>query len=308
MSKRDEIRAALEENARYNQRVSNAEACSKNRAILEEADKDNYYKVMYGRNTGIGDFYKYQQHVYDAIVTEALNCLVNSCIDSVILKEEYNQNLSRQLCTNFVREKGAMNLLREWKSTSYLMSEISYICENNIKSILEKADKKSPATLKIKDQDKKQFFKDLDKANTDAAVTAIRSKVKNAVQEFIDANNTTKDQIKSVLDSTKKKMEKSNGKDENLKEAWAALGKRKVTDARNNRITSVFEGMVYSLSQAAMTNADAKQVFCENASLNMDRIVEHCEVMYTFLEALNTCKIIKPDEEFIKSIIVDLRG
>ena len=105
----------------------------------------------------------------------------------------------------------------------------------------------------------------------------------------------TDDELRTELVDSKKKIEK-NDKDENLKEAYASQAKRKITDIRAGKTKGVFEAMVYSVSQSAFKNEDAKKIFIENANLNMDTVVEHCEVMYTFLETLNTLKLIKIDE------------
>lgn len=279
---------------------------AKARAIAEQSDREDYYAHLYANDNAATAYSKFKQEVTDTLVAETVYCLAASCTDSMILENGYNKSLLRVLATNFVNENGSQNLLRKWKSTSYIMSELAYIIQNNIDSICEKADPKNQATLKIKDDQKKKFFKDIDKVNADSAISAIRTKVKSATAEFIDSNNAAKDQIKSILDSTKKKIEK-NDKDENLKEAYAAQAKRKITDIRAGKTKGVFEAMVYSVSESAFKNEDAKKIFIEDANLNMDAVVEHCEVMYTFLETLNTLKLIKIDESYIEKLISDLK-
>jgi len=278
----------------------------KAKAILEQSDRENYYARRYANDEAAAAYGRFKQEVTDTLVAETVYCLAASCTDSMILENGYNKDLLRVLSTNFVNENGSQNLLRKWRGTSYIMSEFAYIIQNNIDSICEKADPKNQATLKIKDDQKKKFFKDIDKVNADSAITAIRTKVKSATAEFIDSNNAAKEQIKSILDSTKKKIEK-NDKDENLKEAYAMNAKRKITDIRAGKTKGVFEAMVYSVSESAFKNEDAKKIFIENSSLNMDAVVEHCEVMYTFLETLNTLKLIKIDESYIEKLIADLK-
>lgn len=280
---------------------------AKARAIAEQSDREDYYAHLYANDNAATAYSKFKQEVTDTLVAETVYCLAASCTDSMILENGYNKSLLRVLATNFVNENGSQNLIRKWKSTSYIMSELAYIIQNNIDSICEKADPKNQATLKIKDDQKKKFFKDIDKVNADSAISAIRTKVKSATAEFIDSNNAAKDQIKSILDSTKKKIEK-NDKDENLKEAYAAQAKRKITDIRAGKTKGVFEAMVYSVSESAFKNEDAKKIFIEDANLNMDTVVEHCEVMYTFLETLNTLKLIKIDEAYIEKLISDLKN
>ena len=65
--------------------------------------------------------------------------------------------------------------------------------------------------------------------------------------------------------------------------------------------------MVYGMSRIALKNEDAQKVFVENAQLNMDKIVEHCEVMYTFLSVLDTCKIVDVNEAYIREMLDDMK-
>lgn len=301
-----EIREALAYKERAVKEAAIPSERLKAKAILEQSDREDYYARRYANDEAAAAYGRFKQEVTDTLVAETVYCLAASCTDSMILENGYNKDLLRVLSTNFVNENGSQNLLRKWRGTSYIMSEFAYIIQNNIDSICEKADPKNQATLKIRDDQKKKFFKDIDKVNADSAITAIRTKVKSATAEFIDSNNAAKEQIKSILDSTKKKIEK-NDKDENLKEAYAMNAKRKITDIRAGKTKGVFEAMVYSVSESAFKNEDAKKIFIENSSLNMDAVVEHCEVMYTFLETLNTLKLIKIDESYIEKLIADLK-
>lgn len=304
---REDIREALAYKERTAKEIAIKSQRQRNQAILEQVDRENYYNRIYSKDEAVTAYANFKKNVSDTLVAETVYCFAASCTDSLILENGYNKALLRVLATNFVNENGSHELLKKWKKTSYLMSELAYVCEQNINAICEKADPKNQATLKIKDDQKNKFFKDIDKVNADSAVSAIRTKVKNATAEFIDSNNAAKEQIKTILSSTKKKIEKNDGKDENLKEAYAADAKRKITDIRAGKTKTVFEAMVYSVSESALKNEDAKKIFVENSNLNMDKVVEHCEVMYTFLETLNTLKMVKIDEAFIEKLIKDLK-
>ena len=206
-----EIREALAYKERAVKEAAIPSERLKAKAILEQSDREDYYARRYANDEAAAAYGRFKQEVTDTLVAETVYCLAASCTDSMILENGYNKDLLRVLSTNFVNENGSQNLLRKWRGTSYIMSEFAYIIQNNIDSICEKADPKNQATLKIKDDQKKKFFKDIDKVNADSAITAIRTKVKSATAEFIDSNNAAKEQIKSILDSTKKKIEKMTG-------------------------------------------------------------------------------------------------
>ena len=127
----------------------------KTKAILEQSDRENYYARRYANDEAVAAYGRFKQEVTDTLVAETVYCLAASCTDSMILENGYNKDLLRVLSTNFVNENGSQNLLRKWRGTSYIMSEFAYIIQNNIDSICEKADPKNQATLKIKDDQKK---------------------------------------------------------------------------------------------------------------------------------------------------------
>jgi hypothetical protein len=272
---------------------------------LEESFKNDYYTRLYSEDTKYNDYEDFSKSVNEAFVTEALTCLVNSCLSEVTLKDEYNSRLSRQLVSNFVKEEGAHKLLTKFKGTSYLMSELAYICNKHTKAVLEKADPNDKDSLKINKKQKDDFYKDLDKASADKVVDSIRSRVMGSTQEFIDSNTKDKMKIKDILTNTKEKIE--NSKDKKIQEGYSNLGKEKVSDIRSKKIQNVFEAMVYSMAKTSLKNEDAKKVFVENSALNMDKLIEHCEVMYTFLTTLDTCKIIDVNESYIEEMLKDLK-
>ncbi|SRR5574343_492356 len=272
---------------------------------LEESFKNDYYTRLYSEDTKYNDYEDFSKSVNEAFVTEALTCLVNSCLSEVTLKDEYNSRLSRQLVSNFVKEEGAHKLLTKFKGTSYLMSELAYICNKHTKAVLEKADPNDKDSLKINKKQKDDFYKDLDKASADKVVDSIRSRVMGSTQEFIDSNTKDKMKIKDILTNTKEKIE--NSKNKKIQEGYSNLGKEKVSDIRSKKIQNVFEAMVYSMAKTSLKNEDAKKVFVENSALNMDKLIEHCEVMYTFLTTLDTCKIIDVNESYIEEMLKDLK-
>jgi len=281
-----------------------------NDIALEQSAENDFYKMLYSReseSTALSDFKK---SVTDALVTESIVCLVSSCIDSIILKEEYNQTLVRQLATNFVQEEGSFDLLNRFKSASYMLSELAYVINNSVTSIMEKADPKDKSSLTIDKKDKEKFFKSLDNVSADKAIDTIRNRVMNATQKFIDSNTKGKMEIKNVLANTKEKIEKSREKANGtaLAESHAFIGQRQIMDIREGKVQNVLEAMVYAVSRQALKNEEAKKIFVENASLNMDKVVEHCEVMFTFLTTLDTCKIANIDEAYIEEMLNDLKS
>lgn len=305
----DELKLLLQSEAVREKKIQMDKKKKMDDIALEKLDEQRYYERLYAPDNSLNDYYRFKQSVTEAFLTEALVCLTNSCINSVILKEEYNRKLSRQLVSNFVKEQGASKLLREFKSKSYMLSELAYVCNKHINTVLEKADPKDKDSLKINNKQKEDFYKDLDKINSDKVTDTITSRVMGSTQEFIDTNTKEKMKIKDILTSTKEKIEKSKNKKnaDKLQEGYSALGKQQISAIRENKTQNIFEAMVYSLAKTALANEDAKKVFVENAAINMDKVIEHCEVMYTFLTTLDTCKIIDINENYILEMLKDMK-
>ena len=80
-----------------------------------------YYEYLYETDDTNEEYTWFRQAVTEAVVTDALVCLTNSCINDALLKEDYNRKLSRQLVSNFVKEHGASKLIREFRGKSYML-------------------------------------------------------------------------------------------------------------------------------------------------------------------------------------------
>ena len=305
----DELQLMFHSDAVREKKIELAQKRKEADISLEESERKRYYEYLYETDDTNEEYTRFRQAVTEAFVTEALVCLTNSCINEVLLKEEYNRKLSRQLVSNFVKEQGASKLIREFRGKSYMLSELAYVCDKHIKAVLEKADPKDKDSLKINKKQKEDFYNDLDKINADKVTDTITNRVMDSTQEFIDSNTKDKMKIKNILTSTKEKIDKVKDKKNaaKLQEGYTDIGKERISDIRETKTQNVFEAMVYSLAKTALKNEDAKKVFVENAALNMDKIVEHCEVMYTFLTTLDTCKIIDVNESYIMEMLEDMK-
>ena len=289
-------------------------------AVSEAADKAAIWDKLSSRNRNDFSYIDFKKKVTDAYVVEGLTALVDNCLSPTLLREDYHQKLVRQLVTNFVNEEGSAKLLNKFKSTSYVMSEMAYIIETTIQSILEKAKQDESKSFKLDKEDKEKFYTKLEKVDVDDAVTKITDRVRTQQQEFVNNNMEEKAALSAALTKTQNKVEDNKAKlaekanSEKAKESavkveesYIAMGKRRATDIRNSRTKNIFECMVYNLSKAAMINESAGQAFIDNSRLNMDKIVEHCETLCTFITALDSLKIINVDEAYIEKMLADMK-
>ena len=316
----EDIKLTLEYNAAKEAKNAYRERKDRLVAVSEAADKAVIWDKLSSRNRNDFSYIDFKKKVTDAYVVEGLTVLVDNCLSPILIREDYHQKLVRQLVTNFVNEEGSAKLLNKFKSTSYAMSEMAYIIETTIQSILEKAKQDESKSFKLDKEDKEKFYTKLENIDVDDAVTKITDRVRTQQQEFVNNNMEEKAALSAALTKTQNKVEDNKAKlaekanSEKAKESavkveesYIAMGKRRATDIRNSRTKNVFECMVYNLSKAAMINESAGQTFIDNSRLNMDKIVEHCETLCTFITALDSLKIINVDEAYVEKMLVDMK-
>ena len=316
----EDIKLTLEYNAAKEAKNAYRERKDRLVAVSEAADKAAIWDKLSSRNRNDFSYIDFKKKVTDAYVVEGLTVLVDNCLSPILIREDYHQKLVRQLVTNFVNEEGSTKLLNKFKSTSYAMSEMAYIIETTIQSILEKAKQDESKSFKLDKEDKEKFYAKLEKVDVDDAVTKITDRVRTQQQEFVNNNMEEKAALSAALTKTQNKVEDNKAKlaekanSEKAKESavkveesYIAMGKRRATDIRNSRTKNIFECMVYNLSKAAMINESAGQAFIDNSRLNMDKIVEHCETLCTFITALDSLKIINVDEAYIEKMLADMK-
>ena len=316
----EDIKLTLEYNATKEAKNAYRERKDRLVAVSEAADKAAIWDKLSSRNRNDFSYIDFKKKVTDAYVVEGLTVLVDNCLSPILIREDYHQKLVRQLVTNFVNEEGSAKLLNKFKSTSYVMSEMAYIIETTIQSILEKAKQDESKSFKLDKEDKEKFYTKLEKVDVDDAVTKITDRVRTQQQEFVNNNMEEKAALSAALTKTQNKVEDNKAKlaekanSEKAKESavkveesYIAMGKRRATDIRNSRTKNIFECMVYNLSKAAMINESAGQTFIDNSRLNMDKIVEHCETLCTFITALDSLKIINVDEAYIEKMLADMK-
>ena len=316
----EDIKLTLEYNATKEAKNAYRERKDRLVAVSEAADKAAIWDKLSSRNRNDFSYIDFKKKVTDAYVVEGLTVLVDNCLSPILIREDYHQKLVRQLVTNFVNEEGSAKLLNKFKSTSYVMSEMAYIIETTIQSILEKAKQDESKSFKLDKEDKEKFYTKLEKVDVDDAVTKITDRVRTQQQEFVNNNMEEKAALSAALTKTQNKVEDNKAKlaekanSEKAKESavkveesYIAMGKRRATDIRNSRTKNIFECMVYNLSKAAMVNESAGQTFIDNSRLNMDKIVEHCETLCTFITALDSLKIINVDEAYVEKMLADMK-
>lgn len=253
-----------------------------------------------------------KEREYKKFIHDTKKSLLAECVYSLMDRSiGYQQDkvradvIKRNLVDNFIQEQGVDSLIARFRTESALLSEYARLVEKYSKIIIEKVEKDNPDTFVVEPEEKDKFFEELEMSDTDEIATAIKMRVSDSVDEFINSNIRQKEEIKEVLTKYKEKIESSRS--EEIKESYNILAKRKISSIREGRKMNIFESMVFTLAEASMKDEQLKSIYTVNGKLDMDSIVENCTIMYSFLETLNSAKMVKIDEAYLKDVLEQLK-
>lgn len=249
---------------------------------------------------------------YNKFISETKKSLLTECIYTLMDKAcGYQSNqvqaniIKRNIVDNYINEQGTNVLLASFRTKTFMLSEFARIIDKYTNIIVEKADKNNPDTFVIDQEDRDNFYDELKFDDVEAVSTAIKTRVSNSIDEFVNSNIKQKEELKDILRTSKEKIDGTNN--EEVKESYNILAKKAMTNIRERKVTNVFESMVFSLAQASLNNETLKEVYAKDNKLDMDSIVENVTIMYSFLETLNSAQIHRVNESYIQEVLESLK-
>ena len=244
----------------------------------------------------------------DFLLTESLFYIMKKCFPVTLESSLLDQG--RSVISSFVMEEGADSLLSRFRTKTLFLSELANIVETTHRKVLHSCEGKD-APFKITNSDMKAFHDRIDNMNTDAITKEIVSRVTKAEENFVKANMKDKENIEKLAEKTKEKIDNIKVKDadteEDLKQEFAALYRRDV-DSVMNRKKGILESIVLRMSRAIVSESALLEQFTqENGKLDMQRIIDSSEVMYTFLEMVNTLNIKPITTSYISDALASIK-
>ena len=248
------------------------------------------------------NFRKFSSDVKKSFLAE---CIYRLFDGSLVVEESMNnERVKRVMIDRFLEENGVGNLLLQFKHKTLLLSEYSRLVEKYTNLVLESVDKDNEESYTIDTTLKDNFFEELDLTDTDDVIDSIKVRVSDAVADFINSNIIAKSNIEETIRAAQSNID--TAKTEELKESYELAAKRKITNQRINKPTNVFEKFVTEMTKSVMKNDNLKEMYMENNKINMEKIVESCKIMYTFLETVNTAQILNVNEDYIRETLASL--
>jgi len=267
---------------------------------------------------------KFCSSIKPALLSMALQKVLGKCFSKGI--HEDAKAISINLVNNFIEENGVETLLSNFRKNSMFLAEMAMIIDKYYEKIVyESADDDDEDNTEyfIDPDTKEDFYKDIKNIEDEEVVFAIQNRVSDAISQFINKNTEQKLEIKNILDDTVSKVnpvqtnaeldaeaeedEEIDVPEDELEESFmyddSYTSMNRINDVKRSKASNVFEKMVYNMTSRVIKNEYMHEAYMKNNRPNMDAIIEGCEVLYTFLEFVNTTKMIDIDEEYIRNVI-----
>ena len=286
----------------------------KRREFVELADAR---KKIVTRNENLANL---TDKAYRTFLTEFFTQLAMNTLNVVNQKDKSTKRaLVESLMKSYFDQRDAKEMRRTFATSSQFLAEVNLTCDKYADIVTEKAKEKldkaekdkieSDDVFKIEAPDKDAFYSDIDAVNADELTFTIRNRVMDAAQNFIDSYNRDKSELKSILKDTSDTV-KFLKEGSSLIQYYEDKAVRKTRDLTNKTYTPVFEAMILGFSKSVYKNKEVlgEAFMVNDTDLDTDTIREHCEVMYTVLETLNTAKVISKPEEFLSKQIYDINN
>lgn len=288
---------------RYNNSQNKSEDKPKMYREAEEA-----LTTVASRSASLNRFASYSESVTNALIGECVYHVFKKAMDERILGESNVTGIMRAMVSDFLKEDAA-GILNSMRNRSAYLSEMHELVNSTRKAIFEAEgfDKKDPSTFHVDPSIQQDFFNKLDGLDDDEITDSIRSKVASAMEDFMVANKHDHEAIKDALTKCDQKIHDNPDATETVKEGYQQLCKLEISKIRN-RSKKVFESMVSAMCESVIKNDDLKDEFMIESKLDMPKIVDRIQTMYTFIETVNTMNLYKIDEEYLNNLIEALRA
>lgn len=254
------------------------------------------------------EFSAFTSESKDFLLTEALTYILRKCLPDNI--NEALMTRGKAVAESFVREEGSYSLLNRFKTKTLFLSELASIVEETHKKVIHGCEGKD-APFKISNSDMKAFHDRLDTMDTDQVTKEIVSRVTKAEEEFVKANAKDRETLEELSSSTEEKLNSIKNKDpekeDQIKKEAVMFYKQKV-DAVTNRKKGILESIVVRMGTSIVSEETLLQQFrLESGKLDTQKIIDTSEVMYTFLEMVNTLQIKDVDSKYLQEILSSIK-
>lgn len=250
------------------------------------------------------NYNKFLTESKEFLVAEAMNQMLLQCLPDNL--DPQLKAVGKNCCENFVKEEGVNNILKSCKKTLFLNEFAIILEETHKKVVLGAADNKKD-DFEIDNSTMRAYYDKLRSMNYEPMCKAIVTRVADAEKNFVQSNIKDKEQIESAAEKAKDKIDSIRTKDEdtaeNIKEEYAIMYKREINGIENRR-RNILESIIRHMGKNIVADENNRTGFIqESGKLDMNKIIDTSEVMYTFLEMVNTTQLKQVDAAYLENVI-----
>ena len=248
----------------------------------------------------------------DYFLSESINMILQNSLDENTSAE--NREYGKALVEGFVRETGSDKLINDFSRKSLLLAGISQLVKESHQKVIHGCADGDKKTFKISKTINDEFFEKLIGLDDEKITAKINERVCDSIEDFVQANVNDRLDLEELAEKTKEKIEyiKARNSEEKAKieESYNLQYQRQVQQIKNrtNRKVGVYEQIMHSMTHGIVSdNAILESFTTSEGKLDMEKITGKVNVLYTFLEMLNTTKMVNVNETFIESVLKDIK-
>lgn len=263
-----------------------------------------------------------------SFMSEAIYHLYEQSYDGKLNKRD--KAIVKNLINSFVDEQGAGELINRFKYQNVLVAEMARIVQEAYDRVIESVseDEPKPGTvkdLKLDNTIVDDFYKDLVELDSAEASNLIRTKVSDAMEEFIANNLQNKVDYMEIIDNAKQKIEDIKGSDPTgvLTDTEGPSGdqtvapeesyimteaKRQINEMRRTRKKNVFHYLVEAITKQTFADDNLRAQYVHESSVDMDSIAHSAHLIYHMLEMVNTTEMVNSEyiREYVQSLVSEV--
>lgn len=286
--------------------------------IFEEDERsrmfaENINNLRYTKENNDNKFRKYISEAKTTLLTEAIFYFVNESFDHSVTLDQRKQ--AEAVVLNFVKEEGADKLLRKYETQTEFLANLTGIVNETYDKIVKEANEsknKKITGFNMKKSTTDAFYNKLQNISNTQVTNKIMNMVAQETEDFIQQSVEDKNKMEQMAQDTKEKIDNIKARTPEAKEAikqeMVNAYNRESKLIRTNRPRSIFEEMVYHISNKVVKHKDLLESHYVNKSgqLDVNKIIENAKVLYTVLETLNTFKFKTFDAESIQELVQNI--
>ena len=255
------------------------------------------------------EYSEFISNARDYFLVESINMILQNSLDENTSNED--REYGKALVEGFVKDKGSIKLLSEFGHKSLLLAGIADLVKESHTKVIHSCKEGNSKTFKINKTIEDNFFDKLIGLNDDKITEKINERVCNTLEDFVQANVNDKLDLEELAEKTQEKIANiKNARNaeqaEKIKESFMEQYNREVQKIkqRTNRKVSVYEQIMDKMTRSIVADNVIRESFTlESGQLDMNKIKGKVTTMYTFLETLNTTKIVNVNESYIENIL-----